>query len=181
MSLDYNVLYALAFWLTAFYTVLMGFMSLKTAKVMRAAIYLMLMLVGNALLYLILGAEFLFAMQITVYAGGILILFMFAVLLTGQEEQGINLDFVKEKYIQIFVLLPLILTIINLIAQGIPYDPEAVIPKNSFLGNGTVVDLTKALARDFYHKFRFVIVLLGGIIMVSILGAIKIVLREEEL
>lgn len=178
---NYELLYALAFWLTAIYTLFMGFMSLKTTKVMRAAIYLMLMLVGNAILYLILGAEFVFAMQITVYAGGILILFMFAVLLTGQEEQGINLDFIKEKYLQIFVFLPLVLTIINLIAQGIIFDPEAVIPKNSFLGNGTVVDLTKALANDFYTRFKFVLIIIGGVIMVSILGAIKIVLREEEL
>jgi len=56
-----------------------------TRRMMRAATYLLFVLLGTAGLYLMLNYHFLFAVQLSVYAGGILILFLFAILLTNSR------------------------------------------------------------------------------------------------
>lgn len=58
----------------------------------RNSIYAALFLVANftlvAVLYLILGAPFLALAQITVYAGAIMVLFLFVIMLLGAEQLG---------------------------------------------------------------------------------------------
>ena len=60
-------------------------LAVTTRKMMRAATYLLFVLLGTAGLYLMLNYHFLFAVQLSVYAGGILILFLFAILLTNSK------------------------------------------------------------------------------------------------
>ena len=57
-------------------------MAVTTRKILRAATYLLFVLLGTAVVYFQLGYEFLGAVQIAVYAGGILVLFVFSILLT---------------------------------------------------------------------------------------------------
>jgi len=57
---------------------------------MHACIYLMASLFGVAGLYACIGADFLAATQIVVYAGGVVILMLFAVMLTGGASNKTN-------------------------------------------------------------------------------------------
>lgn len=57
-------------------------MTVTTRKILRAATYLLFVLLGTAVVYFQLGYQFLGAVQIAVYAGGILVLFVFSILLT---------------------------------------------------------------------------------------------------
>lgn len=56
--------------------------AVTTRKILRAATYLLFVLLGTAVFYFQLGYQFLGAVQIAVYAGGILVLFVFSILLT---------------------------------------------------------------------------------------------------
>ncbi|MCC8119292.1 MAG: NADH-quinone oxidoreductase subunit J [Bacteroidales bacterium] len=64
--------------------VICSVLTVTTRKILRAATYLLFTLFGAAALYFMLGYEFLGAVQIAVYAGGIVVLFVFAVLLTSK-------------------------------------------------------------------------------------------------
>lgn len=55
-------------------------------RIFRAAIYLMGVLVVTAAVYVRLGAEFLAGIQLLVYVGGIVVLIVFAVMLTSNVE-----------------------------------------------------------------------------------------------
>ena len=57
-------------------------LSVTSRKILRAAAYLLFTLFATAALYFQLGYEFLGAVQLAVYAGGILVLFVFSILLT---------------------------------------------------------------------------------------------------
>ncbi len=59
-------------------------LAVTTRKILRAATYLLFTLFAAAALYFMLGYEFLGAVQIAVYAGGIVVLFVFAILLTSK-------------------------------------------------------------------------------------------------
>ena len=57
-----------------------------TSRILRAAVSLMCVLGMSAGFYLLLGAEFLAGVQILVYVGGIVVLLVFAIMLTQSSE-----------------------------------------------------------------------------------------------
>lgn len=63
--------------------VVFSVLTVTTRKILRAATYLLFTLFATACLYFKLDYEFLGAVQIAVYAGGIVVLFVFSILLTS--------------------------------------------------------------------------------------------------
>lgn len=59
-------------------------LSVTSRKILRAATYLLFVLIATAGLYFLLNYHFLAAVQISVYVGGILVLFVFSIFLTSQ-------------------------------------------------------------------------------------------------
>ncbi|MBO4807292.1 MAG: NADH-quinone oxidoreductase subunit J [Paludibacteraceae bacterium] len=81
------------FFLLATIILVFGFLSVTTTKILRAATYLFFVLFAIAGLYLFLSYEFLAAVQLSVYAGGIVVLFVFAILLVknlGEETEKVS-------------------------------------------------------------------------------------------
>jgi NADH-quinone oxidoreductase subunit J len=56
-------------------------------NIIRTAVYLLFALAGVAGIYLLLGAEFLAAVQLVIYVGGTLILIIFGVMLTSRSSK----------------------------------------------------------------------------------------------
>jgi len=71
------------FFISAVLTVIGAIMVITTKDLMHACIYLLASFLGMAGLYLTLGADFVAAIQLLVYVGGVVILMVFAVMLTG--------------------------------------------------------------------------------------------------
>lgn len=74
------------FTLSAIITLGSAFMVVYTKNIMHACIYLLFTLLGVAGLYASMGAEFVAVTQIMVYVGGIVVLMLFAVMLTGGKD-----------------------------------------------------------------------------------------------
>ena len=71
------------FYILAIAITVCSILAVTARRMLRAATYLLFVLVATAGLYLLLNYHFLAAVQLSVYAGGILILFIFAILLTS--------------------------------------------------------------------------------------------------
>ncbi len=80
ITLETVVFYALAVFITMF-----SILTVTSKRIVRSATYLLLVLFGTAGFYFLLGYTFLASVQIMVYAGGIVVLYVFAVLLTSGE------------------------------------------------------------------------------------------------
>ena len=65
-------------------------LTVTTRKILRSATYLLFVLFATAALYFQLDYHFLGAVQIAVYAGGIVVLFVFAILLTQKPGDDIT-------------------------------------------------------------------------------------------
>jgi NADH:ubiquinone oxidoreductase subunit 6 (subunit J) len=78
------------FLLSASLTVGGAFAVVYTKNLMHACVYLLASLFGVAGLYATLGADFLAATQIVVYAGGVVVLMLFAIMLTGGVENDVS-------------------------------------------------------------------------------------------
>jgi len=75
------------FYLLAALTLSCGIMSIATRHIFRAAIYLLFTLIGIAGIYFWLAYEFIAAVQIVVYVGGIVVLIIFSIFLTQQAGE----------------------------------------------------------------------------------------------
>lgn len=62
-----------------------GILAVTTRKIFRAAIWLLFSLIGIAALYFWMQVEFIAAVQIIVYVGGIVVLIIFSIFLTQQS------------------------------------------------------------------------------------------------
>ncbi len=74
------------YFVVAISMVVFSYMAVTTTKILRAATYLLFTLISTAIMYFHLGFEFLGAVQIAVYAGGIMVLIVFAIILTHKPN-----------------------------------------------------------------------------------------------
>ncbi len=81
------------FYLLAALTLVSGLLSVSTRQIFRAAIYLLFSLIGIAGIYFWLDYQFIAAVQIVVYVGGIVVLIIFSIFLTQQAGEKL----VKQK------------------------------------------------------------------------------------
>jgi len=64
--------------------VVFSVLAVTSRRILRAATYLLFVLICTSVFYFQLGYQFLGAVQLAVYAGGIMVLFVFAILLTSK-------------------------------------------------------------------------------------------------
>ena len=89
LTLETVVFYFLAAFITVF-----SLLTVTTSRMVRSATYLLFVLFGTAGIYFLLGYTFLGSVQIMVYAGGIVVLYVFSILLTsGEGDIARNLRF----------------------------------------------------------------------------------------
>jgi NADH-quinone oxidoreductase subunit J len=75
------------FYLLAALTLVSGILAVSTRKIFRAAIFLLFSLIGIAGLYFWMQFEFIAAVQIVVYVGGITVLIIFSIFLTQKAGE----------------------------------------------------------------------------------------------
>lgn len=75
----------IVFYALAAIIIVSSILAVTARRMLRAATFLLVVLLCTAGLYLMLNYHFLAAVQLSVYAGGILILFIFAILLTDAK------------------------------------------------------------------------------------------------
>ena len=75
----------LAFWIIAPLAVLGGLMMVISRKAVHSALWLALSMICLALLYMMQGAVFLGIVQIVVYTGAVMMLFLFVLMLVGVD------------------------------------------------------------------------------------------------
>lgn len=79
--------YQIMFTLLSVIIVAFSILTVTSRKILRAATYLLFVLVATSGLYFLLNYQFLAAVQLTLYAGGIVVLIIFSILLTSHINQ----------------------------------------------------------------------------------------------
>ncbi len=77
----------LMFYLLAGIILVFSVLTITSRKMLRAAVYLLFVLVATAGFYFLLNYQFLAAVQLTLYAGGIVVLIIFSILLTSHISE----------------------------------------------------------------------------------------------
>jgi NADH-quinone oxidoreductase subunit J len=162
----------------------LGVLTLK--NIMHACLGLLLSLLGVAGLYASLGADFVAAVQLVVYIGGVVILMVFAVMLTGGAHQKdskwallfgrsrVPLMGNKKSLITAFLSTILTICIIYKILLFNVLNPPHSEISNQF--SATVEGLGIKLITDYVFAFEFSSVLLLG----ALVGAAMIARPKKD-
>jgi NADH-quinone oxidoreductase subunit J len=76
--------------------IVFSILTVTSRRILRAAVFLLFVLVSTSGLYFMLNYQFLAAIQLTLYAGGIVVLIIFSVLLTSHISQKFELPGLKK-------------------------------------------------------------------------------------
>lgn len=134
----------------------------------NSALLLVLNLVSIAGVYLLLQAQFLALIQVLVYAGAIMVLFLFVIMLLNVDEEESLLDSFRIKYFLAFLLGAVIFGQILYSLGGV----TDLLPEISdeMIYVGTVEAVGEVLYTDFLYAFELTAILLTA----AVVGALMI-------
>jgi NADH-quinone oxidoreductase subunit J len=158
------------FGLLATVTVVFAGVVALSKNVVHSALALVVSLAGVAGLYVLLAADFLAAVQVLVYVGGILVLILFAVMLTNRisDVNVSNLSLGRGLAIPLGVVLA---TLIGVTALSVPWDTSA--PSGA---NPTTTRLGNAFLDTYLLPFE----LASVVLLAALVGAVVIARKDVK-
>jgi NADH-quinone oxidoreductase subunit J len=96
---------AIAFYAISAFILGAGILAVTTRKIFRSAIWLLFSLIGIAALYFWMQVEFIAALQIIVYVGGIVVLIIFSIFLTQSSGEKMKAPAAKRNIFAILAAL----------------------------------------------------------------------------
>ncbi|HEY6904261.1 MAG TPA: NADH-quinone oxidoreductase subunit J [Candidatus Acidoferrales bacterium] len=140
----------------------------------HSALALVLVMISLAILYLLLGAPFIAAVQIIVYAGAIMVLFVFVImLLNAGVEERTNWSKIAK-----YAGLPLALVLLLEIAHWLFRAPVGAAIANGAGSPGPAAS-TAQLSLDLFQQYLFPFEATSILILIAILGALVLARKEE--
>jgi NADH-quinone oxidoreductase subunit J len=140
-----------------------------------SALSLLVMLFHMAGLFVILHAEFLAAVQVIVYAGAILVLYLFVVMLLNVKQDD---RYHSQWRIAAVVCVPLLIESIVLLSGG----ARATSPDSRSLETGPLdsidADNTLAIGKTLFSTYLFPFEVASLVLLVAMIGAIVLAKRE---
>ena len=171
------MLAAIAFYVFATVTVLSAFMVVSSRNPVHSVLFLILTFFNSAALFVLMGAEFLAMVLVVVYVGAVAVLFLFVVMMLDIDFAQLRKGFLTYLPIGAFVGLVLAGELI-LIAGYWTISPDAASHARTPAPAG--MTNTEALGRVLYTNYVHVFQIAGMILLVAMIGAIVLTLRQRE-
>jgi NADH-quinone oxidoreductase subunit J len=160
------------FLITAFITVGAAVAMVLSHNAVHSALWLVLNFFGVAVLYLLLNAPFLAMVQITVYAGAIMVLFLFVIMLLGSEKGQEEINGLPWQTPVALVLGLALIGIAGYALLGAALPAPAQAPANL----GAPEQIATSLFSTYLLPFEITSVLL----LVALIGAVVLTIKSRE-
>jgi NADH-quinone oxidoreductase subunit J len=148
-----------------------------TRKTVYSALFLLVNFCSLAGLYLLLNAQFLAAAQVIVYAGAIVVLFLFVTMLLPQIGKSTNQQINKsQQYLAIVLALVLFVEVGYVLVSGTLTGTQGSDTPEAIASVGNVQAIGKLLFTDYLLPFELAAVLL----LIGIVGAVVLAKKKAE-
>ena len=165
-----GLLEAVVFYVVAFVTVVSALGVCLTGNIVRMAVWLFVTLGSVAMMYFLLAANFLGAIQLIIYAGGTLVLLVFGVMLTSKSPWA-RFDTPKsEQFAAGVVCVSLVATLCTVLIRANWHGTEEVVP------GATMMAIGKTLLTTYLVPFEVA----GVLLMVVMVGAAHLARQENK-
>jgi NADH-quinone oxidoreductase subunit J len=143
-------------------------LTITRSNAIHSAICLIISLIGVAGLYLLQTAEFLFAVQIILYIGGIMVLFLFVIMLVNLDEQAKERQFNGQAWVALACVAVVGAQIFYFIRKGAGAFQLAAPASAVALSKGNTEMLADALFSEYLLPFEIASLLL----LVAVVGSV---------
>ncbi len=163
----------IVFYLLAALTLVCGILSVSTRHIFRAAIYLLFSLVGIAGIYFWLQYQFIAAVQIVVYVGGIVVLIIFSIFLTQQAGEKLPKQRLDRKiFSALAVFCGFALTMLQVYQHEFAGSSTTTTP-------ATVLNIGKQMLSTHEGGYALPFEVISMLLLAAMVGCIVIALRER--
>ena len=192
---------AVFFWVFSIAAIFAGLLTVMARNAVHSALFLISSLLSVAALFVLLGAEFLAGVQILVYVGGVMVLFLFVIMLVnvGAEERGGEELLNKPRQVTASLIFCLLLVLgllfsINVGHQGLQKRDEAKL-KNSAeqriaqqqelpaggTGTNRITKDTQRVGDSLYRYASLPFEIASVLLLVAIIGSVMLArtLKQE--
>jgi NADH-quinone oxidoreductase subunit J len=144
----------------------------------HAALSLVLTLFGVAVLFVAQEAHFLAAVQVIVYAGAIVVLFLFVIMLIGVDRpENVRTEPLRGQRPLALLLGLVALAELLLLSRGTDWATGAPSQAGPAGGAGTNVE---KLARSIFTDYLFAFEITSVLLIIAVVGAVTLVRRPRE-
>ncbi|NJN79285.1 MAG: NADH-quinone oxidoreductase subunit J [Anaerolineales bacterium] len=148
---------------------------LLSRNAVYSALFLVLNFVTVAVFYLLLGAPFIAMAQITVYAGAIMVLFLFVIMLLGAENLAPTNTLPWQRPLAILLSVILAVESIYLVFARARSDSAIVSPDASV----NTIENLREMAMTLFNQFLLPFEVTSILLLVAMVGAIVLSKREK--
>jgi NADH-quinone oxidoreductase subunit J len=163
----------IAFWVLAPVMVLAALGILFVRKAVHAALLLAVVMISLAVLYAVLEAPFLFAVQIIVYTGAILMLFLFVMMIVGVDASDSVVETIRGQRV-LAILGGLVLGLLLVLGLGqITLGTTVGLERANSEGN------IQGLADILFSRYVFAFEATSALLITAAVGAMVLAHRER--
>ena len=162
-----------AFWILAPVMVLAALGILFVRKAVHAALLLAVVMISLAILYAALEAPFLFAVQIIVYTGAILMLFLFVLMLVGVDASDSVVETIRGQRV-LAIIGGLLLGVLLVVTLG-----QVTLGTAVGLGDANEGGNVQALASIIFSRYVFAFEVTSALLITAAVGAMVLAHRER--
>jgi NADH-quinone oxidoreductase subunit J len=163
----------IVFYFIAAFILGMAILAVTTRQIFRAAIWLLFTLIGIASLYFWMELEFIAAVQVVVYVGGIVVLIIFSIFLTQQSGKDMPAPSMGRK------IAALLATLLGAAFTGtLVYEANFEATNAAF--DNEVSRIGEAMLNTETDGFALPFEAVSILLLAAMVGAIVIAMREEK-
>ena len=163
----------IGFYLIAILILVFSVLTVTSRKILRYAVYLLFVLISTAGLYFMLDYNFLAAVQLTVYAGGIVVLIIFSILLTSHLSDKAAMAPVKQRLLSALAAIAgATLTLMTILKF-------TFVPNTGIDPHHTIKEVGNALISYNRDGYALPFEVISILLLAAMIGAIVVAKKEK--
>jgi NADH-quinone oxidoreductase subunit J len=159
------------FYFFAAIAVVSAILTVTRRNAVHSAIFLITALLATAGIFLQLRAEFLFIVQIILYVGGIMVLFVFVIMLVNLDVAVRQMRFARQKWVALLISLALAAQV-GLMFWSSRKMPGQGVPALNAVPADKLPPNAEAVAKSLFSSYLLPFELASVLLLVAMIGAV---------
>ncbi len=163
---------AFIFYVLALITVVSAVLVVFMPRPLHNVLFMIMTMLGLAGIFLLLHAEFVALVQVIVYAGAVMVLFLFVVMLLNLDRLGAS-D--QAKAVRGWAGALIGFAVFGVLLTAFKYLPQMVTPKTAAVDTPSN---TEALARELFTTYLLPFEIASVLLLAAMIGAVILVRKD---
>lgn len=163
----------LFFYIFAFAAVISAILVISVRNPVHSAFFLIVTFMQVAAIFILLRSPFLAAVQVFVYVGAVMVLFLFAVLVLDMGKETMKEHLHGQSIPAGVMAVILFLLMCYMVVKG------RIVANPGSYGEAALANNTEVIGRELYTRFIYPFEIVSLILLVALVGAIALVMQSK--